>query len=175
VRLAPAWRTVADELVAWPGLEVIERQGCDVAPVDVATEEGRLTLRSYVWPDQEPRLRRLESAFLVAGEVPAAVRAQNAAAFVQGLQLADGATTVLWHSVMWQYLSRDEQRAVTARIDELGEEATESAPFAHAFLEPLRRAPDRDHEFLVVLRLWPGGERRILGASAGHGVPTVWE
>jgi hypothetical protein len=26
-----------------------------------------------------------------------------------------------------------------------------------------------------VLELWPTGERRILGSTVGHGVPTTWE
>src|SRR3954470_15551428 len=30
--------------------EVIERAGCDVAPIDVTNSEGRLRLLSYVWP-----------------------------------------------------------------------------------------------------------------------------
>ena len=42
--------------------------------------------------------------------------------------LADEATTVLWHSVMWQYLPREEQREVAARVAELGEQTTESPP-----------------------------------------------
>ena len=42
-------------------------------------------------------------------------------------------------------------------------------------LEPTRRTPGSEHDFLVVLTEWPTGERRILGASVGHGIPTTWE
>ena len=31
------------------------------------------------------------------------------------------------------------------------------------------------NDFLVVLELWPTGDRRILGSTVGHGVPTTWE
>ena len=89
--------------------------------------------------------------------------------------MVDGSTTVVWHSVMWQYLPLDEQERSSARIEALGEQATDLAPLAHLFLEPTRRRPDRDHEFLVVLTTWPGGERRILGRAAPHGVPVTWE
>ena len=58
---------------------------------------------------------------------------------------------------------------------ELGAAATSRSPFVHPFLEPVRRTPEAEHEFLVVLRTWPGGERRVLGHSVGHGLPTVWE
>src|SRR5947208_1364179 len=34
---------------------VVDRAGCDAAPVDPTTEDGRLTLLSYVWPDQPHR------------------------------------------------------------------------------------------------------------------------
>ena len=63
----------------------------------------------------------------------------------------------------------------TARVVELGERATEQAPFVHLTLEPTRRTPDSDHEFLVVLTSWPDGRRRILGRAPPHGVPVTWE
>jgi len=45
----------------------------------------------------------------------------------------------------------------------------------HLFLEPTRRTPEDETEFLVVLTAWPGGERRILGHAAPHGLPVTWE
>lgn len=173
VRLEGAWRGRA--LTPWADLEIVERVGSDVMPVDVTTTEGRLTLTAYVWPDQTHRHERLRGAFEIAQRVPLEVRREDAVSFVQGLGLQSHSTTVLWHSVMWQYLSVDEQAAVSARIAGLGEQATAEAPFAHLFLEPTRRTPDSPHDFLVVLELWPRGERRILGDSAGHGMPTTWE
>jgi hypothetical protein len=143
--------------------------------VDPTSREGRLRLMSYVWPDQVERLDRLRGALAVAAEVPAVVETEAAAAFVRRLELVDGTTTVLWHSVMWQYLGRDEQTAVTARIDELGTRADDRAGFAHLLLEPRRRAAGARHEFLVVLRTWPGGEERVLGAAHPHGIPTTWD
>jgi hypothetical protein len=144
-------------------------------PVDVRAPEGRLVLTAYVWPDQTHRLDRLRGALDLARRTPVVVRREGAARFADGVDLRPGATTVLWHSVMWQYLDPAEQDAVTARIEALGSQATDEAPFAHLFLEPMRRTPDSPHEFLVVLELWPYGERQVLGSSAGHGLPTVWE
>ncbi len=158
----------------WPDLRVVERLGCDVLPVDPSTTEGRLTLTSYVWPDQTDRHERLRGALQVATGVPAQVRRQGAVDFVQGLELADGSVTVLWHSVMWQYLSGEEQAAVSARIEELGRSATERRPFARLRLEPMRRTAGDEHDFLVALQVWPGGESLVIGDSAGHGVPTTW-
>lgn len=173
VLLRPAWN--GDHLVPWPDLEVIETVGSDLAPVDAATTEGRLALTAYVWPDQRHRLDRLRGALEIAQTGPPVVRRQGAADFLDTVDLTDGTTTVVWHSVMWQYLPVEEQERAAARIEALGEEATERARFVHLFLEPTRRHPERDHEFLVVLTAWPGGRRRILGRAAPHGVPATWE
>lgn len=159
----------------WADLHIVERLGSDVEPVDVSTAEGRLTLTAYVWPDQTERHQRLRTAFAIAAEHSAEVRRQDAASFVGELELGEGTTTVLWHSVVWQYLPRTDQDRVESRIRELGSTATASAPFAHLFLEPVRRTAGAPHEFLVVLETWPGGSRRVIGTSAGHGVPTIWE
>jgi hypothetical protein len=171
--LEGAWR--GRRLDVRPGLEIVQRLGSDVLPIDVTSSLGRLTLTSYVWPDQTARLDRLRAAFEVAREVPAEVRRQDAVSFVNDLELMDQTSTVLWHSVMWQYLNKSDQDAVSARIEELGAQATRDRPFAHLYLEPTRRTPGGDHQFLVSLRTWPGGVRRVLGRSVGHGIPTTWE
>ena len=173
VRLETAWR--GRPPMPWPELTIVERVGSDLMPVDVRTTEGRLALTAYVWPDQTARLERLRGALELARHTPVEVRRTGAVTFVDGLELRAGTTTVLWHSVMWQYLRPEEQAAVTARIEALGRHATADAPFAHLFLEPTRRTPDSEHEFLVVLELWPSGDRRVIGTSVGHGLPTIWE
>lgn len=156
-------------------LRVVERRGCDAAPVDPTTEEGRLRLTSYVWPDQGARLERLRGALEIASQVPAPVVRQSARDFVADVQLAPGTTTVVWHSIMWQYLDNPERSDIEARFEELGDTADANARLAHLALEPRRRTPSSDHEMLVVLRMWPDGEERILGRALPHGIPTTWE
>ncbi|MDQ3664409.1 MAG: DUF2332 family protein [Actinomycetota bacterium] len=173
VRLDPAWAGVTTPVDG--RLDLVERVGCDPDPVDAGSAEGRLVLMSYVWPDQAVRLDRLRGAFRVAAEVPATVRQQSAAELVAGLDLMDGALTLLWHSVMWQYLGPSERAAVRGEVDRLGAIATERMPFAHLFLEPRRRTPETEHEFMVVLERWPGGRRTVLGSAHPHGVPVHWE
>jgi len=172
VRLPGAWSGPRPPEVP---AEVVDRLGSDTAPVDVSTRAGRLTLLSYVWPDQTGRVQRLRNAFHVAHHTPVRVRRQSARDFVRDLRLSDGSVTVLWHSVMWQYMSRVDQEAVAAGLERLGGQATCRRPFAHLSFEPQPRARDAPIEFLVVLRTWPGGDRSILGSAAPHGLPTVWE
>ena len=156
-------------------LPVVERLGCDVAPLDPTTTEGRLGLTSYVWPDQRERLERLRGAIDLAATVPATVERAGAADYLDRLELRPGTTSVVWHSVMWQYLDADEQARAAARLDELGRASSGSAGFAHLSLVPRRPAPGQPHEFLVVLRTWPDGSDRVLGASSPHGPVTTWE
>lgn len=156
-------------------LHIVARHGCDTEPVDPTTQEGRLRLTSYVWPDQPARLERLRGAFQIAAQVPAPVVRRSARDFVADLQLARGTTTVLWHSIMWQYLDHAERSEVGARLDELGGTAHADARLAHLALEPRRRTPTADHEVLVVLRTWPGGDELVLGSASAHGIPTTWD
>ena len=166
---------------AWSGrslkpapLRIAERVGCDIAPVNPLTEEGARTLTSYVWADMAARLERLQGALAIARQVPADVRPEDAVSFVRGLELSPGHVTVLWHSIMWQYLSREDRAAVDDRLAELGESASASAPLARLRLEPLPRTPGASYEFLVELQTWPGGVRRILGRAEPHGQGLSW-
>jgi hypothetical protein len=179
VRLAGAWTGPGpwtDPAVAWP--RVVERAGSDVLPVDVTTTTGRLTLTAYVWPDQTERHERLRGALRLAAETPVTVRRAGARELVAGLDPVEGAVTVLWHSVMWQYLDRAEQDDVLARTEAIGAAASRTAPFAHLSLEPRRRAPDEERAFWLVLRLWSGreddGVPRFLAHGRPHGVPVDW-
>lgn len=172
VRLAGAWSGRPPPTDA--PLVVVARRGTDIAPLDPTSRQGRLRLLSYVWPDQVERFARLEAAIEVARRVPADVERADAVAAVRRLAPITGRWTVLWHSVMWQYLSRADQTAIEQDLDALGRKATADAPVAHLFLEPTRRTADAEHEFLVVLQTWPG-ERRILGTAAAHGIPATWE
>jgi hypothetical protein len=171
VTIEDAWRGAPP-----PGgaVRIVERNGYDIAPIDVTGADGETTLLSYVWPDQAARLDRLRGAIAVARDVPARLHRSTAAEAVAGLTLADGALTVLWHSITWQYLSDDEQAAVREGIDAVGAKADARSPFTHLTLEPAREGPDAPIKFLVRARSWPGGELAILAECHPHGPPVNW-
>ncbi|MGH3498846.1 MAG: DUF2332 domain-containing protein [Nocardioidaceae bacterium] len=172
VQLADAWEGPLPPMVP---LEITDRWGSDISPIDPTHDDGARRLLSYVWPDQTARFERLRGAIEVSRTVPALVERMDAPTAVRALDLARGQVTVLWHSIMWQYLSRADKDAVLALLDELGGEATESAPLAHLSLEPRRRSTGSEHENLVVLRTWPSGHAVVLGSAPAHGVPVRWE
>ncbi len=166
---------------AWQGapppagdVRIVERRGYDIAPIDVTHPDGETTVLSYVWPDQTARLDRLRGAVAVARSVPARLERQTAAEAVAGLTLADGALTVLWHSITWQYLSTEERDAVRARVHALAGRADVRSPFAHLTLEPARDGPGAPIRFLVRARGWPGGQFHTLGECHPHGPPVQW-
>lgn len=172
VTIDDAWR---GELPPAADLTIAERHGYDISPLDATGTDGELTLLSYVWPDQQARLDRLRGAIEIARQVPATLHRRNATEAVAGLTLANGTLTVLWHSIMWQYLSLPEQSTISTELEAIGSRATTEAPFAHLRLEPHRRTPDADVEFVVQARCWPGGDDRLLAACSPHGPPVVWE
>ena len=171
VVLAAAWEGDIPPLAA--AFQIVERAGCDVEPLDPTTADGRLTLTSYVWPDQLERLSRLRGALEVAAVVPVQVQRCGGADFLRRLRLEPGTTTVLWNSLMWQYVGPDEQAELSTLVDALGGSATEEAGFAHLELEP-GREPRNKGTFFVRLRTWPRGEERVLGEAHPHGVPVTW-
>ena len=173
VRLDPAWRGVLPD-TSTP-VELVERLANDIEPVDATTADGRLTLLSYVWPDQVQRFERISGALRIASQMPPRVVGGPADEFVERITLADSTITVVWHSVMWQYLDPAEQSRIIDHLEHLCRQATRDDPLVHLRFEPMRRKPDHEHEFLVVMDCWPGVLGEIVGVGQAHGIPVEWE
>jgi len=150
-------------------IEVVERIGGDLAPIDPLTADGRLKLTAYIWPDQAERLARLRGALTIAAQVPAELRAESAHATVARTRLQPGTWTVLWHSIFRQYLDETQRADLAARVAGLGAAATAQARFAYLHLEPSRAGG-----CWVTLTTWPGAHRRVLGSAPAHGLPVDW-
>ncbi|HWT24402.1 MAG TPA: DUF2332 domain-containing protein [Solirubrobacteraceae bacterium] len=154
-----------------PSLQILERRGCDVAPVDPTSAEGRLTLRSFVWPDQAERMRLLDGALAIASRVPAVVERAPAADWT-GAQLAEpadpGTATIVFHSIVWQYLDDTERSRVRAAIEDAGARASAATPLAWLRMEA--DGPDTRLDVTV----WPGATTRVLGRAGFHGRPVTW-
>jgi hypothetical protein len=148
-------------------VDVVMRRGCDAQPVDPTTDDGALTLQSYVWPDQTERLALLRAALELARRVPAQVDACDAATWI-GPRLAErrrGVATIVYHSIFWHYMNRDQRAAVKDAILDAGAAATSEAPLAWLRLEPI----GREGPYEITLTAWPGGQQSTLGESSPHG------
>ncbi len=152
-------------------LVVADRRGCDRNPLDPTSEADRITLLSFVWPDQLARLARLRAALSVAQEVPVAIDRADATDWVRD-QLErphTGLATVVVHSIVLQYLSPARRRDLRDLVADAGRRASDDAPVAW-----LRMEPATDEAAEVRLTLWPGGEERLLGTAGYHGPPVRW-
>lgn len=158
------------------GLRLVGRAGCDLDPVDVSTEEGRLHLSSFVWADQLRRWERLQAALDLAALDPVPVRRAAGPEWLADhlAQPERDVLTVVWHSVVWQYASPADRAMGRAVLADAAARATPMAPLALLVFEPRRTHAPEKYEFQLLLKLWPGGVSLRLGAGAGHGIPFEW-
>ena len=136
--------------------DIAERKGCDLHPIDPTSEEGALTLRSFVWADQLGRMAQLDGAIDIAAEQPVEVEHFGAADFLEREleQPHRGVATVVYHSVFMQYVDEHERPRIAKSIA--------GARVFHLRMEP-------GHETFEV-RL--GDE--LLGTCKAHGTGVRW-
>jgi hypothetical protein len=149
---------------------VADRRGCDVAPIDPASPDGRLTLLSFVWPDQEDRFERLRRALDVAAAHPVVIDTADAGSWVEA-QLTDqspGTTTVVFYSVVLPYLTQASRRRMRDALHEAGSAAAADAPLAWLRMEAAGIDAD------VRLTTCPGGEEKLLTTTGYHGRDVSW-
>jgi hypothetical protein len=113
---------------------VVDRRGCDRAPVDGTDPEQAAYLASFVWPTDRDRLRRLGAALAVLRAHPVPVdRAPASAWLAEHLAgpAEPGVLTVVWQSITRQYWPHAESVAV----DRVVAEARQRVPLAHVTME----------------------------------------
>ncbi len=160
---------LSGEAPAFPSeVEIAARHGCDAAPVDPSGPEGRQTMLAYIWPDQKFRLERMRAALRLAEEVPIELEREAAAAWTERMlaEPAPGTASVVYHSIVMQYLSDEELAEFHRQVEAAGERASPDAPLAWLRMEP---AGDRAD---LLLTAWPGGEERHLARAGYHGTPV---
>lgn len=165
VRLAPEVRGRVGALAPVPRID--RRVGLDPHPVDAAGAEGARTLLSFVWPDQTERLARVRAAIVVAAEVPAELHRVDDTGEALAAVLAErSGSTLVQHSIVWQYLPTDQRWRVTRVLEAAGERATSSEPLAWVRYEPDEW--DRTRA-AIWMRTWPDGGDRLVAQVDFHG------
>src|SRR4051794_6129291 len=150
IRFGPEW-WVGDRRPTLLPVEVCRRRASDISPIDVSTTEGRVTMLSFVWPDQVDRIERLRQALKVAAAVPIPVDRADAGEWL-GAQLleaehagdANGTARVVFHSIVWQSLPRPTKDRIREVLATAGASATEASPLVWMRMEP----ESRDHAAL---------------------------
>ena len=133
VRLTGRWQDPYDLSGLTP---VARRAGCDISPLDPTNEENRRRLLGFVWPDQRERSELLEGALRIADAHPTKVHAIDAGAFLaRELPARPGGTaTIVFHSIVWQYLPKASKDLARRVLREEG--TTAGADRAHPAFKP---------------------------------------
>lgn len=168
VRLSCDWSGAAPRLDA--PLSVLERHACDRRPIDVRVPEEATRLLSYCWADQAERMDRLRSAVALAQSEGVSVAAAHARDWVAHAAPMPGAASVLFHSVMWQYMPQDEQAAVLDQIHAHRAQASRDQPFYWLRMEQNEASQKMELRLLG----WDRGEDRILATVHPHGASARW-
>lgn len=153
-------------------VDVVDRRGCDVAPLDPVAD--RTLLLSWIWPDQLDRFHRVDAALAVAAEHAVEIDRSPASVWLDERLggTCPGTTTVIFHSIVWQYLPLAEQEAVEVAVVSAGPRATADAPLVWLRFEPHATRPEVGVDLRA--RTWPGGDDRRLAICGYHGDPVRW-
>lgn len=171
MRITPEWRGPPP-----PDAEVkiVSIRGCDQAPIDLSDPAMALKLKSYVWPEVNQRIGRIDAAIALAAEKSPQIAHQDAGPFVDDMlaePLQPGVTRVLFHSIVWQYIPQQTRANIETAMAEAGAAATSDSPLAWISLETNRET--FRHELRV--RYWPGGaQAALLGCGHPHGAWAQW-
>lgn len=146
------------------------RRGCDQAPLDPASADDRLTLLSYVWPDQRWRFEPLRAALAQAQRAPVVVEQADAAEWIENalVERVPGVATIVFHSLVMFWMDEATRARVRDSIEAAGEGATKRSPLAWLRMEAGGLEAD------VELTTWPGGKTRTIAHAGYHGRPVKW-
>ena len=181
VQFGPDWFADGPLPPLVASIEVVDRRACDIAPIDATTDDGRLTMLSFLWPDQLERFDRLRAALDIAAADPVTVDQGDAgewlAAQLDGDAPVDTAT-VVFHSIVWQYLPAATKDAIRAALAHAGARATTERPLCWLRMEPA----NADHADLR-LTTWTGSTgpdgdpvavEELLAHVGYHGAGVAW-
>lgn len=168
-----AWGTPQPNISRCPA--IISRRGCDIAPLNARNEEDRLTLLSFVWPDQDLRFTRLRAALDIANssvdyEVP---HIADAAQWLdaQFSNIASDEPVLIFHSIVWQYFSQETKDHFRDVFTQHAQRRTSGTAWLR--MEP--RGPIAD----LRIDMWNKGAQlthdHVLATSSYHGLGTSAE
>lgn len=169
VHLRPEWKGCLPPAV---DLEIVERRGCDLRPFDLTSEDDRIRLRSYTWPDQQDRLDRLDAAIDLARENRFVVDRADAVEWLEKRLDARraGRADVIYNTIAWQYLPEDARKKGSAVVENAGRQARSDSPLFWVSMEADEERPGA----LLQMIEWPGALTTRLGRADFHGRWVDW-
>jgi hypothetical protein len=154
-------------------IDVLDRAGCDLNPIDISDPAARLRLLSYIWADQTDRMARTSAALKIVSTAGTRVEKRDAIEWMEERlkQHGSGTTHVVYHTIAWQYFPKDLQAKGEALLEDFGRHASIEAPLARLALEA-DGAPDGAS---LTLQVWPTGEKQEIARADFHGRWVRWK
>ncbi len=177
----PAIPTVVEgKPPGWRELEIASRAACDQNPLNPDNPDDRLRLRAYVWADQTARMDRLNAALDLARQTGLKPERADAAEWVRrklGGELPVG-TSVVYHSVFFQYPPLTVRQAIRDGIEEAGARTTATRRMAWVRFEPesVLGADRSSAHYVLNIVTWENGRRSeaTLAEVDPHGRSMTW-
>jgi hypothetical protein len=164
----------------WRNITIDSRAACDQYPVDPSNPEDRLRLQSYIWADQPARMERLDAALELAHRSGFKVDKADAADWVAHKlsgALPQG-TTVIYHSVFFQYPPKEVRQAIGDAIEKAGNRASGERRLAWVRFEPdaVIGGPRGSTRYVLNIVSWDGAGRHetTLADVDPHGRSLLW-
>ena len=119
------------------GLTIVERAGCDIAPIDPNDRAAVRRLHAFIAAELTTAHAQLDTALALARSAPVRVVRASAGEWLRQ-RLAEtpdpDVHTVVWHSQVWHLLDRAEQDDIRVMLAE----AADRFPLSRVSWEPLR-------------------------------------
>ncbi|MGI9351226.1 MAG: DUF2332 domain-containing protein [Rhizobiaceae bacterium] len=169
VQLNPEWQ---GDLPPDVKIEIVSRNGCDLNPLSVENAQDREKLVAYLWPDQPARIVRAQAAIEIARKDPPALDRADASAWTESAFATTGQPEmlrVLFHTIAWNYFPQDTKDRITSAMEKAGSRSREECPLAWLSFEF-----DENSQPLLMVKTWPGGEKRVLASADPHVYGINW-
>lgn len=171
---AAAEGSVPDSLVP-PTVEVVDRVGVDLHPIDPSSAAGARLLTAFIWPDERERHARLQAATDLAAATPVDLREADLADFVErDLDTESGVTTIVFHSLVAHLLTPETSNRLAVATERWLRSAGSDDPAVHLRLEP-PVGLDTPPELVITISDGSGPPRsRTLVTADWHGRWVRW-
>jgi len=153
-------------------VEIAQRIGIDLEPIDVTTDAGARLLECFIWADQPERIDRLRRAIELLRRNPPELIAGDYTELLPSLlaRRRDDALTVVFQTASTGYLSDEKYARVLDALDKAGAEG----PLAWISTRRLEEMESPGRFYELEGAIWPDGSRRVLGLMHYHGYWLDW-
>lgn len=135
VQITPRWEGCNPPAVP---LMIERAAGVDLSPPDICDDADCERLHAYIWPGEQARTERLRAAIAIARAHPPQVQTGLASHWLArqlALPQREATRRVIVHSMVVQYMSREERAAVNAAIVLAAAASTPERPLAQIGME----------------------------------------